>query len=75
MQTGSFHLPQITHGCGITTAASGETKRTVPVLHHFNYAMLTMRASSSCGNLIPCVMHEHSTVLIGEPTGGGSYSM
>ena len=41
----------------------------------FNYAVLTTRASFSCGNLFPCVMQDHGAVLIGEPTGGGSCSV
>ena len=41
----------------------------------FNYAVLTTRASFSCGNLFPCVMQEHGAILIGEPTGGGSCSV
>lgn len=41
----------------------------------FNYAVLTTRASFSCGNLFPFVMQEHGAVLIGEPTGGGSCSV
>ena len=41
----------------------------------FNYAVLTTRASFSCGNLFPCVMQDHGALLIGEPTGGGSCSV
>ena len=42
------------------------------VRYDFNYAVLTSRASFSCGNLLPFVMQEHGAVLLGEPTGGGS---
>ena len=42
------------------------------VKYDFNYAVLTTRASFSCGNLLPILMQEHGAVLLGEPTGGGS---
>ena len=42
------------------------------VKYDFNYAVLTSRASFSCGNLFPVRMQEHGAVLIGEPSGGGS---
>ena len=45
------------------------------VKYDFNYAVLTTRASFSCGNLFPFVMQDHGAVLIGEPTGGGSCSV
>ena len=45
------------------------------VKYDFNYAVLTTRASFSCGNLFPCVMQDHGAVLLGEPTGGGSCSV
>ena len=42
------------------------------VKYDFNYAVLTTRASFSCGNLMPILMQEHGAVLLGEPTGGGT---
>ncbi len=42
------------------------------VRYDFNYAVLTSRASFSCGNLFPFLMQDNGAVLIGEPTGGGS---
>jgi len=45
------------------------------VKYGFNYAVLTTRASFSCGNLMPFLMQEHGAVLIGEPTSGGSCSI
>ena len=42
------------------------------VRYDFRYAVLTTRASFSCGNLFPVLMQENGAVLIGEPSGGGS---
>ena len=42
------------------------------VKYDFNYAVLTTRASFSCGNLMPILMQEHGAVLLGEPSGGGA---
>ena len=50
-------------------------ERDEEVKYDFNYAVLTTRASFSCGNLFPFVMQEHGAVLLGEPTGGGSCSV
>ena len=42
------------------------------VKYDFNYAVLTTRASFSCGNLMPVLMQDHGAVLLGEPSGGGT---
>ena len=42
------------------------------VKYDFNYAVLTTRASFSCGNLFPSMMHDNGAVILGETTGGGS---
>ena len=54
----------------------GEINEEDEAVHYdFNYAVLTSRASFSCGNLFPFLVKEEGGMVIGEKSGGGVCSI
>lgn len=42
------------------------------VCYDFNFAVLTSKASYSCGNLVPCIAKQDGILVLGETSGGGT---